>query len=826
MIQKTCKRVNLMRTVLIIFTCLVLNSISLHAASLNKSDIKELQFNLNQLGYEAGVPDGLPGKKTNAAIKRFFEFENQAYDGSLSKNEITALKERLERLAKRSVNPAKILPEPAKEKDYPFCAGIKLPTYKDVLDIFDKNKNFTTVSMGNTRFHNDLADVREIITWYHSAYWANPTQSRGDDLKNFLIEILSRDFASELKDKRIGADDNMALKDLLLAMMYAYGSLAQNFQIDQSDLLFFHREFKKRLITASKSYPQRHTMSRCKIGTDTFGCQNHTYQQQHIRTLFGYLFDYPVEFEMGERLYKFAIDDLSEDGALWREASRSRWSWSYYSHALGHLVSIAELNRLSGNPILDYRSNENNYRIHDAVAFLLDAIEQPELMWKYAKTLEGVDHYNNYQDYKSTEYLDRLVGDTEHSGMKNWYYIYRSIAAPHENINRADQFIPTFKKQLEFSKHLGFLGQCVYDTGSSLGETSESFSNFNFRKELPGDFKPHGYEIVKADDGHPVRNGEESIRVEVRAGDCGFEFDGSWSDCDQDRERHELRSQAFRGEKYLYFSVYVPKDFLVLDNFTNTSIAQVYADTQNKPDPNAPSFMFKFYGGEQLKIENSVVLPTVETVSIANLSALKGEWNDFLIYANWTDADDGFAYVFLNSATKPVYSWKGSTLQKGYEAANFKFGVYRSHISRSDFDPLPTQVLYYDTLVLGDECLKNHSKFDCLSIQQLVQLDKSASKTCGGEICKPTYDRTREGLGQRFDCFLEYGSKTNAANLPTRDEISILITNLQENEFYRNKRHLVKLGLSQNTVDQHKKTLLKIVNDTGSVEKFCSRFID
>ena len=28
-------------------------------------------------------------------------------------------------------------------------------------------------------------------------------------------------------------------------------------------------------------------------------------------------------------LYKFAIDDLSSDGALWREASRSKWSWRY-----------------------------------------------------------------------------------------------------------------------------------------------------------------------------------------------------------------------------------------------------------------------------------------------------------------------------------------------------------------------------------------------------------------------------------------------------------------------------------------------------------------
>lgn len=466
--QNNVQKVNSMGKILLIVILVLSFATSLHADALSKSEIKILQSSLNQLGYNSGIPDGVSGRKTTKALKAFFTFENQVYDSVVSKNELEDLQERLDLLEQRRVSPAKILPEPVKGKDYPFCTTIKLPSYEDTLSILDANKNFTTVSMGNTTFHKDLADVNDTITWHHAAYWADPTQSRGDDLKNFLIEILSRNFASELRDKRIGADDNMALKDLLLTIMYAYGSLAQNSHINQNDILFFHREFKKRLITASKSYPQRHIMSRCKIGTDTFGCQNHTYQQQHIRALFGYLFDYPSEFKMGERLYKFAIDDLSEDGALWREASRSRWAWSYYSHALGHLVSIAELNRLSGNKILDYQSTVNNYNIHDAIAFLLDAIEKPELMWKYGKNLAGVEHYKNYKDYKSTEYLDLLINETEHSGLKNWYYIYRTISAPNENIKRADQLIPIFKKQLEYSKHLGFLGQCMYDTRRTL----------------------------------------------------------------------------------------------------------------------------------------------------------------------------------------------------------------------------------------------------------------------------------------------------------------------------------------------------------------------
>ena len=453
-----------MRIFFLVCTFLLTNASSVHAEELSKASIKELQFNLNQLGYHSGLPDGVPGTKTTTAINQFFNFENQIYDGTLSNNETNIVIDRLDKLEQRRLAAIKILPEPITEKDYPFCTSVELPSHKDIISILNANGNFAEASLSDPL----LADLRDMITWHHAAYWANPTKLQGDKFKNLLIEILSSGFVSDLKDKGPGSDDNMALKDSLLAMMYGFGSLAQNSHINESDILFFHREFKKRLITARDNYPERHDMSRCKIGSDIFGCQNHTYQQQHARTIFGYLFDYPEEFKMGEKLYKFAIDDLSEDGALWREASRSRWSWSYYPHALGQLVSIAELHRLSGNPILDYRSKESKYQIHDAVKFLIDSIEQPELMWKYAKSLEGVDHYNNYQDYKSTEYRDLLTGDTEQNGLKNWYYIYRAIAASDENIRRLDQLVPTFKKPLEYSKHLGFLGQCMYDTRRTL----------------------------------------------------------------------------------------------------------------------------------------------------------------------------------------------------------------------------------------------------------------------------------------------------------------------------------------------------------------------
>ena len=106
-------------------------------------------------------------------------------------------------------------------------------------------------------------------------------------------------------------------------------------------------------------------MSKCKIGRDQWSCQNHTYSHQLTRTLYGATFGSSKDYAMGEKMYKFAIDDLKPDGALWREAVRGRWSWSYYAHTLGLLLSIAEIYKHNGVDLYSYKSDKNGLTIHD-----------------------------------------------------------------------------------------------------------------------------------------------------------------------------------------------------------------------------------------------------------------------------------------------------------------------------------------------------------------------------------------------------------------------------------------------------------------------------
>ena len=132
---------------------------------------------------------------------------------------------------------------------------------------------------------------------------------------------------------------------------------------------------------------------------------------------------------------------------------------------------------------------------------------------------------------------------------------------------------------------------------------SNSFADYHFNlpkdvasgnkyfKSLEKDFKKHGVQIVNKKDGHPVRAGEKSIRFEVRSGDCGKDREGGWSDCKNDRERHELsaggkKDYMSKGEYWLAWSIYFPEDHQNLYPLSNN-----YGQFHQKKGQ--PVFMFK-----------------------------------------------------------------------------------------------------------------------------------------------------------------------------------------------------------------------------------------
>ncbi len=204
-------------------------------------------------------------------------------------------------------------------------------------------------------------------------------------------------------------------------------------------------------------------------------------------------------------------------------------------------------------------------------------------------------------------------------------------------------------------------------------DTSSGFKKVH--KSLTGKYyKDYGMQVVDKKDGHPVRAGEQSIRFEVRDGDCGKDPDG-WSDCKGDRERHELsvagkKDLMSKGEYWFSWSIYFPTDHQNLYPLSNN-----YGQFHQKKGE--PVFMFK-----ELRSGYSVVrtigdLDYDERRLIRN-DDMSGKWHDILINAKWSKKDDGFFKVWVNDKLK--YDYKGPTKTKKYVYE--KFGIYSTGVTR------------------------------------------------------------------------------------------------------------------------------------------------
>ena len=199
-------------------------------------------------------------------------------------------------------------------------------------------------------------------------------------------------------------------------------------------------------------------------------------------------------------------------------------------------------------------------------------------------------------------------------------------------------------------------------------------SGSKFEKSLTGKYyKKYGYQIVNKADGHPVRAGEQSIRFEVRDGDCGKDEEGRWSDCKGDRERHELSggSRAMtKGEYWFSWSLYFPEGHQNLWPLSNN-----YGQFHQKKGP--PVFMFKELKGGYSVVRTIGDVDYDERRLIRN-DDMKGKWHDILINVKWSKKDDGFFKVWVNDKLKYDYKGPTKTLSYVYE----KIGVYSTGITR------------------------------------------------------------------------------------------------------------------------------------------------
>ena len=232
---------------------------------------------------------------------------------------------------------------------------------------------------------------------------------------------------------------------------------------------------------------------------------------------------------------------------------------------------------------------------------------------------------------------------------------------------------------------------------TKFSQVKKALKEDKYGKAIPEQFhflnSKHAINPVSVSDFSIV--GEKSIRFELRAGDCGKDRDGGWSDCKKDRERHELsgRYRVSKGERWYAWSIYLPKDFKNVQP-ASTMLAQFHQEKKHV------IWMFKNKHGGYW-IENYVPEYTVSSTQILTREQMAGKWNDILVNVNWSHKDDGFFKVWVNN--KLVNDFKGKTKSKGVKTY-FKFGIYRSKVSTYELmykKKIPTQIVYYDEIRAG-----------------------------------------------------------------------------------------------------------------------------
>lgn len=128
---------------------------------------------------------------------------------------------------------------------------------------------------------------------------------------------------------------------------------------------------------------------------------NHHYLRGSVDAAWGALTGDAASFAAGLAAYRDAIGDLRPDGSLPLETARGPRALWYQRHALASLVVIAEIANNQGIDLYGY--SVDGHDLHDAVRFLLDAIDDPALVQPYAGTdtqdlsfLERRGHHRNY----------------------------------------------------------------------------------------------------------------------------------------------------------------------------------------------------------------------------------------------------------------------------------------------------------------------------------------------------------------------------------------------------------------------------------------------
>lgn len=290
---------------------------------------------------------------------------------------------------------------------------------------------------------------------------------------------------------------------------------------------------------------------------------------------------------------------------------------------------------------------------------------------------------------------------------------YSDVSDRHVSMSRSAMYRILFACMLLLAAERGSFAASEISLNSDI---ASGWGNNSWLKSMKYGYRDYGHRIVSRRDGHPVRFGNQSIRFEVRPGDCGN--DDEWNDCANDRERHELSQigdlQESGDEYWFAWSIYIPADTPSVSP-TITGLGQFHQKNNNV------LFLFKWNElGYVIDNQSPGDGSTKEMKPLVALHDTMGRWIDILVHARWSDGDDGFLIAYADH--RKVYEFNGPTIAKG-DRSFYKFGIYRSWISRyrqaKNAPDVPAQTVYFDEVHRGTS-LKDVDRAGLAELQKIA----------------------------------------------------------------------------------------------------------
>jgi hypothetical protein len=195
------------------------------------------------------------------------------------------------------------------------------------------------------------------------------------------------------------------------------------------------------------------------------------------------------------------------------------------------------------------------------------------------------------------------------------------------------------------------------------------------------------------------RNGQDSLRFELRAGD-------KWVD---QTFMATFRTEMAVGDfppalatKWYALSVFFPKDFPIEDN--RLVIAQ-WKDREGllqgfQRAGTSPPLAFRFVNGKftiQLRQSAAQIIRNADEVSVETVFKKShfrlGVWHDFVVQAKWSCQSDGLVNIWWNN--RQIVEYHGPVGYNQDSAPKFKFGLYRDETDK-------TYIAWFNQVKVGD----------------------------------------------------------------------------------------------------------------------------